>query len=204
MREINTICSVVCAGGHRLEEENLAFHRAMMGRLMERELRIAINDGVCVFRLGMHMGADIWAAERIIALRDKHYPHIRLHCYLSCETQADHWPELWREPYFDVLAQADEVLVLQSRYSKGCKARQSREMLTGSGRLIALHDNVAEGGIDRTISYAERRGIETYVLQPLEGPPVPADLGYSKSRRKVSSAYAAGSSMGRSAIKRAR
>ena len=204
MREINTICSVVCPPAHRMEEENLAFHRAMIGQLIERELRIAINDGVSVFRLGMHMGADIWAAERIIALRDKHYPHIRLHCYLSCETQADHWPEPWREPFFDALAMADDVLILQSRYSRGCRARQSREMLAGSGRLIAVHDNVAEGGIDQTVSYAENRGIEAIVIQPLEGPPIPADLGYSKSRRRVSSAYAAGSSMGISAIKRAR
>ena len=204
MQIVNTICSVVCPPAHRIEEENLAFHRDRMGLLIERELRIAVNDGVSVFRSGMHMGADVWAAERIIALRDRHFPHIRLHCYLSCETQADHWPELWREPYFDALAQADEVLILQARYSRGCKARQSREMLAGSGRLIALHDNVAEGGIDRTVSYAEGVGIETIVIQPLEGPPVPADLGYAKSRRRVSSAYAAGSSMGMSAIKRAR
>ena len=201
---VNTTCSVVCVQAHRLEEENLDLHEATVGRLIERELRIAINDGVSQFRVGMNMGADIWAARRILQLRDRHFPHVRLHCYLPCETQANHWPELWREPYYDVLAQADEVRILQGRYTRGCLRRRNQEMLRGSGRLLAVHDNVAEGGIDQAISYAEARGIETMVLQPLEGPHVPAGLpGQSMSRFQMNSTYSGVFSSGKSAIKRA-
>jgi len=186
---------------HRLEEEKLAFHEAMMGRLIERELRILINDGVSQFRVGMNMGVDIWAARRILRLRDFHFPHIRLHCYLPSETQANHWPELWREPYFDVLARADEVLILQGRYTRGCARRRNREMLKGSGLLLAVHDNVAEGGIDQAISYAESRGIETSVLRPLEGPDVPARLSlYSMSRSQMQERKSDKLSKGRSAV----
>ncbi|MCL2589033.1 MAG: DUF1273 domain-containing protein [Oscillospiraceae bacterium] len=205
MRLINTICSVVSPQAHRFAEEKLAFHQAMIGRQIERELQIAVHDGVSEFRVGMNMGADIWVAARILRLRDHEFPDLRLYCYLPCETQANHWPEHWREQYFDILAKADEVLILQSRYSRGCMARRSTEMLQGSGRLIAVHDNVAGGGIDRTVSYAEAKGIETIVLQPLEGPPVPRVLSnYSSNRLRLSSAYAARSSTGRSAINMAR
>ncbi|MCL2568843.1 MAG: DUF1273 domain-containing protein [Oscillospiraceae bacterium] len=204
MHVVNNICSVVCLQAYRLDTEKLGFHEAMMGRILERELRIAIHEGVTQFRVGMNMGADIWAARRLIWLRDTVFPQIRLHCYLPCETQANHWPELWREPYFDVLARADKVFTLQGRYTRGCLGRRSQEMLKGSGRLLAVHDNVAEGFLDQAISYAETKGIETIVLRPLEGPDVPTRLGdQSRSGLQVSSAYSEGFSNGRSAIKRA-
>ena len=207
---VNTTCSVVCIQAYQFETEKLAFHEAMMGRLIERELRIAINDGVSQFRIGMNMGADIWAARRIIHLRDKHFPHVRLHCYLPCETQANHWPEVWREPYFDALAQAEEVLILQARYSRGCARRRTQEMLKGSGRLLTVHDNIAGGSMDQVIRYAEASGIETTILRPLEGPDVPAHLrggapglegAHSVSRRQVHSTKSDKFSSGRSAIK---
>ena len=203
MQVVNAICSVVCIQAHRLETENLAFHQAQIERLVERELRIAIHDGVSLFRVGMNMGADIWIARQILQLRDHHFPHIRLHCYLPCETQASHWPELWREPYFDALARADEVLILQSRYTRGCHGRRNREMLKGSGRLLAVHDNIAGGGIDQAVSYAEARGSEITVIQPLEGPHVPLRLYPSVSKFQVASAKSERFSTGRSAIKRA-
>ena len=203
MYVVNNICSVVCVQANRLDTEKFHFHEAMMGRIIERELRIAINGGVTQFRIGMNMGADIWAARRLIWLRDVVFPHIELHCYLPAETQANHWPELWREPYFDALAEADEVIILQSRYSRGCLGRRNREMLNGSGQLIAVHDNVAEGFLDQAISYAESKGIETTILRPLEGPDVPARLGdYSRSKLQMSSTYSELSS-GRAAIKMA-
>ena len=209
MHIVNTTCSVVCMQAHRLGPENLDFHEAMMGRLIDRELQRAVNDGVSRFRVGLNMGVDIWAAKRIIHLRDAHYPHIRLHCYLPHETQANHWPETWREPYFDVQARADEVMILQSRYSRGCTRRRNLEMLRGSGLLLAVHDNVAEGGIEQAVSYAESRGIETVVIRPLEGPDVPAHLSggpgiensHSASRFQMLSTKSGTFSSGRSASK---
>ena len=201
MRLENAICSVVCLQAYRLGEADLDLHREMIGGLTERELQRVINGGSRVFRVGMNMGADIWAAKRLIGLRDRMYPEIALHCYLPCETQANHWPEDWREQYFDVLALADEVVFLQGKYSKGCFTRRSRAMIDGSGLLLAVHDNVAGGGISRAVSYAERMGIETIVIRPLEGPDAPA--AYDSSRFQVSSTYSAKFSDGRSAIKRA-
>ena len=206
-KKIDATCSLIGIQAHRLDPDNLNFHRRMMGKLIERELRHAICDGVSIFRVGMHMGADIWAAQRIILLRDAQFPHIRLHCYLPCETQANNWPDIWREQYFDVLAQADWVFCPQSHYSRGCMQRQKQTMLIGSDRLIAIHDNVAEGGISQAVRYAEAREIETVVIRPLEGPDAPFDLRAEQtrhqSRSQVSSTYSGRFSTGKSAIKRA-
>lgn len=207
---VNSTCSVIGVHAHRLGSGRLTFHRERMGTLIERELRIAIHDGLRVFRVGMNPGADIWTAERIIALRDRHFPDVSLHCYLPCETQANHWPEVWREPYFALLAQADEVVVLQNRYEKGCMSRRNRLMIDGSRTLIAVHDNVADSGIVRAVSYAESNGIETIILRPLEGPDVPAGLGQSATdadqsanNSHTSSTYSDMFSNGKSAIMRA-
>ena len=204
MHLTNTICSMVCMQAHCLGAEKVDIHQRQVGRLIERELRVAIHDGVRLFRVGMNMGADIWAARQVLHLRDRRFSHIQLHCYLPCETQAVHWPEQWRESYFDALARADEVLTLQSRYTRGCQVRRNREMLKGSGRLLAVHDNIADGGIDRAIRYAEARGIEATVIQPFEGPHVPLHLSrHSVRKLQISSAYSEMFSSGRSAIKRA-
>jgi|GEM_PF-1100285 len=208
---LNTICSIISIQAHRFGPDRFSFHRERMGTLIERELRIAINDGIRVFRIGMNMGADIWAAERILKLRDQYFPDLTLHCYLPCETQANHWPEHWREPYFDALARADDVIVLQGRYSKGCIPRRNLAMLDGSRMLLAVHDNVADSGISRAVSYAESNGIEALLLRPFEGPDAPAKVcavhyfssDHSESRSQTTSTYSAMFSGGKSAIKRA-
>ena len=212
MHILHTSCSIIGVQAYRLGEADLPLHRERMGQVVERELREAINDGLYEFRLGMNMGADLWAAERVIALRDKLFPEITLHCYLPCETQANHWPEPWREVYFNCLAQADQVFFLQSRYSKGCMQKRTREMINGSARLIALHDNVADGLIEGAVSYAESRGIACHVVQPLEGPPVQVgkvssvyihEADQSVNSSQVVSTYSERFSMGKSASKRA-
>ena len=164
-------CSIVCIGAQALCPKALPLHRTQMGQAMERELREAIHDGFYQFRVGMSPGADIWAAERIIRLRDTQFPHIQLHCYIPYKMQADHFPETWRTWYLACTARADEVHILQDHYSKGCYTRRTREMIYSSARLLALHDNIADGSVERAIRYAESEGIPAHVVQPLEGPP---------------------------------
>ena len=165
-------CSIVCISAQSLCPASLPLHRVQMGQAIEGELREAINDGFYQFRVGMSPGADIWAAERMIRLRDTQFPHIQLHCYVPYNIQADYLPEIWRPWYLDCLALADEVHVLQEHYSKGCYTRRTREMIHTSTRLLALHDNIADGPVERAIRYAESEGIPAHIVQPLEGPPV--------------------------------
>ena len=168
----HAVCSIVCMGAEQLDPNKFRLHRQGMGQAVEGELREAINDGFYQFRIGMCLGADIWAAERVIRLRDTQFPHIQLHCYLPYKIQIDRLPEIWRLAYSDCLAFADQVYYLQDRYSKGCLSRRARDVIHGSHRLIALHDNRADGPIERAIRYAMSQGIAVHTIQPLEGPPV--------------------------------
>lgn len=209
---MHTACSIVCIGARYLNPDMLPLHRIRMGQLIERELREAINDGFYQFRVGMSLGADIWTAERIIRLRDTQFPHIQLHCYLPYKTQAHHLPEAWRAWYTNSLAAADQVHVLQDHYSKGCLSRRTREIISDTGRLIALYDNIADGPIERAIRYAQSEGIPVHTVQPLEGPPAKlqsdaqiVSLGTSQSAKSSQNAstYSVMCARGKSASKRA-
>lgn len=216
MNIVNSICTVI---GMR----SYAFPDRSIGREIDREinrmihnldveLRTAVCDGKIVFQCGMAMGADIWAAKTILKLR-REIPQIQLNCFLPCETQANQWAEHWREPYFEVLGEADEVFCLQSHFSRGCYYRRNLEMLCNSSRVILLYGTKADGGINQAIDYCKSNEIETRIIKVSDSElshtqadapndkPVIQFADYISSQ--TSSAYLAGLDIGISAIKRA-
>lgn len=104
------------------------------------EIRRSIFLGYDTFASCMTKGVSLVAAEQILLLRQE-YPHIKLHCFLPCETQATHWPEFWRERYFNVLAHANDVTYLQTRYTPGCLQKNTRAMLLHSSRLLVIQQS---------------------------------------------------------------
>lgn len=102
-------------------------------------IRRAIFQGYTIFLSGMTLGAEIIAAELVLKIREE-FPHIKLHCYLPYEGQANKWSEGWRERYFDALANADEVICLQSQYLPGCQEERQRLMTARSSKLIVIPD----------------------------------------------------------------
>lgn len=125
---------------------------------IKASIRQAIAQGFTVFRSGGAMGADLWCAQAVLELR-RQYPRIRLHFILPCETQANHWPEAWRQRYFDLLSQADEVTYVQARYSRGCMLRRNRALLEGAALVIACYNGQERGGTAYTVRYARHRGV---------------------------------------------
>lgn len=205
---INSICSIIGMRSYtfpiQLQEQQI---KGMIHKL-DCELTKTVSEGKIIFQTGMSMGADIWAAKAVLRLRES-FPQIQLHCYLTCETQANHWPEQWREPYFEVLGKADEVYCMQPHYSKGCSGRCSWEMLSRSSKAIILCGKKADGGITQAIDYCMSNDIEKKIIrQSGSGKPETITHGTIISlpdyiRPQTSSAYLAGFEMGISAIKRA-
>lgn len=134
---------------------------------LEAAVRQAVSEGFTLFRSGGAMGVDLWCAQAVVKLQRK-CPHIRLHFLLPCETQADHWPECWRERYFDLLAKADEVMYLQGRYSEGCMQRRNRALVNGAHLLMAYYNGGAKGGAAYTVRYAREKGVPVRNLFPVE------------------------------------
>lgn len=58
-----------CFTGHR--PEKLSIPESKVKAALQKEIRLAIADGINVFITGMASGVDIWAAEIVLELRKK-------------------------------------------------------------------------------------------------------------------------------------
>ena len=156
--------SLICAfTGHRPSripggdnETSPEFQR--LRAAIEANIRQAIAEGYTVFRSGGAMGFDLWCAEAVLRIQKEHV-HIQLHFILPCETQANDWPECWRERYFDALSKADEITYIQARFDKSCMFRRNRALIDGAHLAIACYNGQPSGGTAYTVAYAKKKDI---------------------------------------------
>ena len=117
----------------------------------------AVEDGYTHFICGMAEGCDLYCAEAVLALRERH-SEVTLEAAIPCPTQADGWSAAQRERYRRILEQCDYETMVQERYTRECMQRRNRYMVDHSDLLIAVHDGLP-GGTRYTIEYALRRGV---------------------------------------------
>ena len=117
----------------------------------------AVEDGYTHFICGMAEGCDLYCAEAVLALRERH-SEVTLEAAIPCPTQADSWSAAQRERYRRILEQCDYETMVQERYTRECMQRRNRYMVDHSDLLIAVHDGLP-GGTRYTIEYALRRGV---------------------------------------------
>lgn len=161
VKDVRKICAIT---GARREDFPEGLETEALRAGIERVLRAFIFRKYTVFQTDMRRGVPLYAAESVLRLR-REYPHIRLRCLLPCETQANNWPESWRERYFDVLAQADEVVLLHTRYAPGCYQSCARALLDrAQGLLAAYHGEQLRSGRAYPLRRAAAGGLETMLL----------------------------------------
>ena len=141
---------------------------ALKGRI-SAALEEEYAAGVRHFISGMARGADLYFAEAVLELRERH-PDVTLECARPCESQADRWPAGERERYQGILERCDYETLVQHHYDRFCMMRRNRYMVDRSARIIAVYDGVPRGGTAQTLAYALRCGLETDILE-LEGEP---------------------------------
>ena len=64
----------------------------------------AVEDGYTHFICGMAEGCDLYCAEAVLALRERH-SEVTLEAAIPCPTQADGWSAAQRERYRRILEQ---------------------------------------------------------------------------------------------------
>ena len=136
---------------------------ALKGRIAAA-LGEAYAAGVRHFISGMARGADLYFAEEVLALRERH-PEITLECARPCESQADRWPEEERRRYQAILERCDYETLVQHHYDRWCMMRRNRYMVDRSARILAVYDGVPKGGTAQTLAYALRKGLHVTILE---------------------------------------
>lgn len=160
---------VCCFTGHRPQSLPWRFReddprcRDLKQRLFEAMINAMAEEGVRKFLSGMALGTDIWAAEKVLRLREE-LP-ITLTCVLPCRDQDARWSEEAKRRYAAVLEQCDEKILLQESYTPDCFNRRNRYMVDHSDLVIAVW-NGSPSGTGNTVAYARERGKPVWVLEP--------------------------------------
>ena len=155
-----------CFTGHRPEklpwgkDESRADCIALKRRIDEA-LEELYHRGFRNFITGMALGCDLYFAEAVLALRQRH--EVGLEAAIPCLSQAKNWSAQEQARYQSILEQCDLELAVQHNYTQGCMLRRNRYMVERSTALLAVY-NGSKGGTRYTISYALDRGLEVVQL----------------------------------------
>lgn len=164
---INTACAFT---GHRPNRFSFGYDEAdgkcvKIKTLMREQIVALIGEGVTEYYTGMALGVDVWAAEIVLDLKKEH-PGIRLIAVLPCETQADRWSAEQRERYFNTLAECDDVVTLNKRYTPSCMLERNRYMIDHAEYLLAVYDGGIKGGTAYTVKYGKQKGRRIISIHP--------------------------------------
>jgi len=145
-----------CFTGHR--PERLFIPESKVKAALQKEIRLAIADGINVFITGMAPGVDIWAAEIILELREKENLPLKLIAACPRHGFENRLSLEWQKRYAVIMAKADFIKDVCTYYSRGCYQIRNEWMVDHSVRVIAVW-NGSPSGTKNTIVYARRKGI---------------------------------------------
>ena len=143
-----------CFTGHRPEKLSVSEHDVKI--MLEKEIRLAIADGLNVFITGMAPGVDIWAAEVVLKLKNEF--SLKLIAASPHPGFENRWSLDWQKRYAAIMAKADFIKEVCAHYSRGCYQIRNEWMVDHSARVIAVW-NGSPSGTKNTIVYAERKGV---------------------------------------------
>jgi len=129
------------------------------------EIERLVQSGVTTFLTGMTPGPVTWCSEFALEMKKKN-SDVLLIAYLPYEEQSIHWRNEDAERYFDILAQVDDVITLQTRYTSDCMSKHRQRLVDASSLVLAVHD----GGRDGTkymLDYAGNKGLGIVTVHPV-------------------------------------
>ena len=114
------------------------------------------------FICGMALGCDMYFAEAVLKLRERH-GDVSLEAAIPCADQPENWAREHRLRYNRLIDACDKVTVLQIKYSPDCMMKRNRYMVDRSSLVLACF-NGSSGGTMNTLLYAQRSGAKTLVI----------------------------------------
>lgn len=133
---------------------------------LSKQILFLVRNGYTDYLSGMALGADVWAAQTVLTLREK-CPELKLHCILPCLGQERAWSEESKALYFSIVKQADSRVYTSRAYYKKCMLDRNRFMVERSDLLLAVYSGISGGGTAYTVNYSRRLGRKIIILDPL-------------------------------------
>jgi uncharacterized phage-like protein YoqJ len=141
--------------GHRFY--NFSQKEVIKGRLTQVMLG-AYEHGIRNFISGFAIGIDLMAAQIVQSLKLS-CPGMTLTAAIPFRGQADRFNVNDKMIYEELMASADEVIILSERYYTRCFLDRDEFMVENASLLIAFYDGREKGGTYYTIKKARHSGI---------------------------------------------
>lgn len=140
----------------------------LLKEMLKKEIEKLLDCGVTDFYSGLAEGVDTWAAQIVLALREKN-PTLKLHCILPCRDQAKKWEASAQKRHQNILEQANSVICLSESYYDGCMLNRNKYLVEHSSILLAVYDGNWRSGTGMTVRYAQKLGREIIRIDPKTG-----------------------------------
>ncbi len=169
----NELCC--CFTGHRpyklpweIDDKNGIFVHFIIALAVAIEKKI--DQGCKSFYSAMEEGVDIWAAQIVLQLKKANpEKEIRLIALCPYTGQSYTWSKKSQWDYNEILAQADEVVVLcKTTYTPTCRDDCILYMLNHCAHMIACFDGKTLGGTSKTVALAQEMGLDIMFVNPNE------------------------------------
>ena len=143
-----------CFTGHRyLQPAQTAY----LASKIPLSLEMAYRQGIRTFLCGGALGFDTMAAQAVLLFR-QFRPDVRLVIAVPCPGQAACWSGEDRRRYRQILASADQTVLVSDHYDSDCMHRRNRFMVDASSLLISYVTQF-RGGAWYTLRYAMQQGL---------------------------------------------
>lgn len=130
------------------------------------QIKALAEAGVTHFLSGMAQGADLWAAQAVLALREAN-PALNLHCILPCEGQADKWPPASQQLYHSILVHSNSTVYTSRAYYSGCMLARNRYLAEHAFTVLAVYNGDRRSGTAATLRYAYKLNREILLIDPV-------------------------------------
>lgn len=125
--------------------------------MIKKEIKYAIKNGYKIFLSGFAEGADLLAAETVIALQKRGYD-IVLKAYLPYKKKKV------SERVKKAMEHCQQTWAVQEYNTRGCYHQRNRYMVEHSTLLIAIIDQKEGGGTAYTLNYAQKRDLQIHKI----------------------------------------
>lgn len=120
------------------------------------------KQNVTVFYTGMEEGADLFAADYILSLKEKN--NLSLHCVIPYEEQAANYSEESRNLYYSVAQRCDSETMLNKKRTFSCRLDRDIYMIEKSD-IVFLYWDMKAPYTSSLIPYFQKK--ELVVVDPL-------------------------------------
>lgn len=117
---------------------------------VRREIKALYLKGVRIYLCGMALGFDMLAAEEVIALKEK-LPSLKLIAVIPFPEQHNRWRWNEKERYKNILAQADDSVLISPKYYDGCYLKRNDYLIGHANNMLAYYNGNPKGGTFYTV-----------------------------------------------------